>query len=115
MDYFMRMWNVNPKILCRKHLLGEHLEMHMFAGSIKKGISLNGFINNGCVEIHNIKKRHDELATELSGRMYNHKTPIKESIDDVIGYVDTEQNINELMNRCPECKERIIEWKKENQ
>ena len=23
----MRMWMVNPKIMCRKHLLGEHVEL----------------------------------------------------------------------------------------
>lgn len=30
----MRMWMVDPKIMCRKHLLGEHLELHMLAGCI---------------------------------------------------------------------------------
>ena len=36
----MRMWNVDPKLMCNKHLLGEHVEMHMFFGTIQKGISM---------------------------------------------------------------------------
>jgi hypothetical protein len=31
----MRMWMVNPRIMCGNHLLGEHLETHMFYGIIK--------------------------------------------------------------------------------
>jgi hypothetical protein len=30
----MRMWMVPPKVMCRKHLLGEHVEIHMLAGSL---------------------------------------------------------------------------------
>lgn len=33
----MRMWVVNPKILCRKHLLGEHVELHMATGHLQRG------------------------------------------------------------------------------
>lgn len=40
----MRMWKVNPKNMCRQHLLGEHVECHMFVGAILKGISLSGYI-----------------------------------------------------------------------
>ena len=36
----MRMWLVNPALLCRQHLLGEHVEMHMFAGHILEGYVL---------------------------------------------------------------------------
>ena len=36
----MRMWMIDPKLLCRKHLLGEHLEIHMFVGTINKGINV---------------------------------------------------------------------------
>jgi len=28
----MRMWMLNPKALCRKHLMGEHVEIHMLVG-----------------------------------------------------------------------------------
>ena len=35
----MRMWNVDVTKMCNKHLLGEHVEMHMFVGIIIKGTS----------------------------------------------------------------------------
>lgn len=40
----MRMWGVDPKVLCTKHMIGEHAETHMFLGTIKKGTSIKGLI-----------------------------------------------------------------------
>ena len=36
----MRMWLVPPSHMCRKHLLGEHVELHMLLGTLKKGKSI---------------------------------------------------------------------------
>jgi len=106
----MRMWKVNPKLLCRKHLLGEHLEMHMFLGAIENNKPLQGYINSGLVEIHNIKKRHDKLAEEMLSRGYNHKSPMNLKFNlPKGGKVDVDKNIEELQRRCEECKRRIEE------
>jgi len=106
----MRMWNVPVELLCRKHLLGEHLEMHMFIGSIKKGTSLKGYIDNGLVELRNISSRHDELSTEMIRRGYNHKSPIEvlDGLEDC-GSVDVDKNLEELKGRCIECQHRMSE------
>lgn len=104
----MRMWNVNPSLLCKKHLLGEHLETHMFLGSIRKGISIKGYINNGLLEVHNLNKRHDELVEEMIKRGYNHKTPMERFNSWEEGIVDSNENLNELQKRCSECKKRIL-------
>ena len=37
----MRMWMIDPTMLCTKHLLGEHVELHMFVGTINKNKKLN--------------------------------------------------------------------------
>jgi len=104
----MRQWNVNPEYLCTQHLLGEHLEQHMFMGCVKKGTSLKGYIDKGLVEIHNITNRHNELVIEMLKRGYNHKSPIEEIAPcKEIGCVDSEHNIEELKRRCPKCRERI--------
>ena len=104
----MRQWNVNPEFLCTQHLLGEHVEMHMFIGCIEKDISIQGYIDKGLVEFHNIINRHNELANEMLKRGMNHKSPLTGIISgDEIGYVNVEQNINELKRRCEKCKERI--------
>ena len=105
----MRMWDVDPKLLCRKHLLGEHVEMHMFAGTIKKGISIQGYIDNGLVNPFWITLRHEQLAEEMTKRGYNHQSDL-----DFSSYklklipVDVEKNKGELRNRCVECKSNGI-------
>ena len=40
----MRMWMLPPKGLCRKHLLGEHVELHMLLGSMRRGKNIDGFL-----------------------------------------------------------------------
>lgn len=100
----MRMWGVNPKKLCDKHLLGEHVEMHMFVGAIKKNKSLKGYIEKGLVELHNIRKRHDELARELIRRKFKHSSPMSFSFKEKIGRINIEINKKELAFRCKKCK-----------
>jgi hypothetical protein len=104
------MWGIDPKKLCNQHLLGEHVEMHMFAGCIKKGISLKGYYDNKLVCTNLIKKRHDDLAKEMISRGMKHKSPITE-IDFFnnfqYGEIDIKANTHELMNRCPNCRDRI--------
>ena len=111
----MRMWKVNPKVMCRQHLLGEHLEMHMFKGCWEKGKSVSGYIEKGLVEMTEVKNRHDELVIEMSRRSYNHKSPMEIFLRNVSfydGQVDEKANLIELAKRCPECKKRIEEGNK---
>jgi hypothetical protein len=100
----MRMWNVDPKKMCRKHLFGEHVEMHMAIGALKKGKSIKGFIDKGLLEVHNIVNRHDILAYEIKRRGYNHKSPLVYDKLYIEGKVHTQENIKELCNRCKECR-----------
>ncbi len=102
------MWNVPIKLMCRQHLLGEHLEMHMLLNTIKHTTrSLRGFIMNGFVKVHHIIHRHNELVNEMTRRGYNHKSPMN-SNDQVklykAGNVDIKNNILILRERCEECK-----------
>lgn len=99
----MRMWGVDPKVMCNRHLLGEHVEMHMFVGTIKRGTSLRGYIDGGLVETHLIDMRHDELAREMIRRGMNHKSPIEHLYPPAMGRIDRAGNLRELASRCPEC------------
>jgi len=102
------MWNIDPKKLCRKHLLGEHLEMHMFAGSINKKISMKGYLDKGFLEIHNLKKRHDALVEEMKSRGYNHKSPLPMIINNKkIGKVNVKNSIKVLTEKCHECNKKM--------
>jgi hypothetical protein len=108
----MRMWNVSPELMCRKHLLGEHAEMHMFLGVLSLGKRLDGYISSGLVEIHNIKRRHDELAQEMVRREYCHNSPINDpSLFARVGFVEAERSYEELQSRYAECRRRIQKTK----
>jgi|GEM_PF-697546 len=101
----MRMWNINPKILCRQHLLGEHVEMHMFEGTVKKGISIQGYIDKGLINPSEIKKRHNELVEEMKNRGFNHNSPIEINIKKK-NPIDKDKSLSELLERCKKCKKR---------
>lgn len=104
----VRMWGVNPELLCAKHLLGEHVEMHMFAGSIRKGISTKGYEQTGLVILSKIRSRHDALAKEMKRRGMNHRSPMDRIVDGSKGgWLDEKKNLKELKRRCVECGKLI--------
>ncbi len=54
----MRQWLCDPKILCNKHLLGEHVEHHMFVGTLKAKKNVDGYVRNNLLEISSL---HDGM------------------------------------------------------
>lgn len=105
------MWMVEPKMMCRKHLLGEHVELHMLASNIEAGRELDGYIVRGLVEIDRIPERHEELVIEMTKRGYKHSSPLFFDTwmaqQYMVGKVDDVENRKELMKRCDECKKRV--------
>jgi len=110
----MRMWLCNPRILCQKHLCGEHVEMHMFVGTLKKQKKVDGYIKNNLFQPRAIFIRHQQLSFEMLTRGMNHKSDMQYSDID-ISYlsqeyqdweIDKELALNDLLNRCPDCKKR---------
>jgi hypothetical protein len=104
--------------MCRRHLLGEHLECHMFLGSLKKKISLIGYLNSNCFEPLKLKERHNLLAAEMISRGYRHKSPLDFS-SEVLSYLDetqlnhkieVESSFQDLVRRCKECRESSIKF-----
>lgn len=104
----MRMWMVEPRLLCDQHLLGEHLEMHMFAGALRRGRRLDGYVLGGLVEVHNVVARHDELAAEMERRFIAHDSEVDLRGAELYeaGRVDVEESKRELRQRCLMCRER---------
>ena len=100
----MRMWMVDTGTMCRNHLLGEHVECHMFVGAVKRGKNIQGYLDKGLLEIHNLKKRHDQLAAEMQKRGYRHNSPIEFSCEQKSGEIDPEQSAALLYGRCRECR-----------
>lgn len=105
----MRMWMVNPKFLCDKHLLGEHVELHMLVGCINKNKNLNGYMREGLVALHSIKSRHLELVEEMKSRGFTHVSVLDKFWlqPTFMGLVNSELNLEVLKKRCKLCKMRI--------
>ncbi len=96
----------NPRFMCRKHLLGEHGELHKFRHMFIKGHRIEG--RRGQIEPAAMKYRHDELAREMVRRGYRHESPYEQP--DLSGYdlagftVDRAESTKELFKRCCDCK-----------
>ena len=79
----MRVWDVEPSILCRKHLLGEHRELHAVWTVItknKSGYSKHPETKRWVGRLAALYKRHDELVKEMINRGYNHNSPLDKSL-----------------------------------
>lgn len=112
----MRMWMINPKFLCKKHLLGEHGEIHKHLHNFQKHHRMTGRIFPiVLIEPASMQQRHDELAKEMLSRGYNHKSPyVQPDIshlpeNEQNAKVDMAYNIVDLTSRCFDCKKLFDE------
>lgn len=102
----MRMWMTDPKTLCRKHLLGEHGEIHKHRHNFVSGHSIAG--RRGQIEPLAMQARHDALAAEMVRRGYNHASPYTQPDTSAYGdlsawRVDVDESARELVKRCKDC------------
>lgn len=101
----MRMWMVDPRLMCRKHLLGEHVELHMIAGTIRRGRSLVGYADRGLIQAGMLQARHAELVDEMTRRGYRHRSPLPDDVEVREGEVDSDSSREDLMRRCVDCRQ----------
>jgi hypothetical protein len=104
-----RQWNIDPKLLCRQHLLGEHNEIHKSLGFIRAGRSADGWLRKGQIDPITYVARHAQLTFEMMRRGYNHQSPL--DVSDIvlpIGNIDVEYNMRDLQDRCENCFEGIM-------
>jgi hypothetical protein len=77
------------------------------ATSINIQRSLDGYIQNGLIDVSMVEERHRQLVEEMKKRGYNHKSPIPPV--NYSGYkivkIDVNKSLNQLTDRCKECKE----------
>ena len=100
----MRMWMIEPRLLCRNHLLGEHFEIHCAVGNLHKdGKWATYLTKQGYLEPQNFKQRHDEIVIEMKQRGYNHKSPLEVDVGFLVGHVDRRISMRDLKNRCERC------------
>jgi hypothetical protein len=102
------MWMVDPELLCRNHLLGEHLELHMLAGCLDAGMKITGYIAHGLVDPGMVAERHAQLVTEMRSRGYKHASPMPSLPEKrEKGHISPDANLRVLAGRCEECRKRI--------
>jgi hypothetical protein len=100
---------VDPRMMCRSHLLGEHNEIHMLVGALKLKRRLDRYFENNCLEIRSIRRRHSQLAKEMQKRGYRHDSPLLRFSADYLGEqqairVDAERSRQDLTRRCRRCR-----------
>ena len=112
----MRMWMVDVQTMCRKHLMGEHVETHMYVGGMLKGTRMGGYIAGNLLEPLSLKSRHDELAAEMVSRGYHHDSNMGPNVvaaalaslpeEFILATVRKADALAELHRRCPDCATR---------
>lgn len=110
----MRMWMVPPEVLCNQHLFGEHVECHMFVGTLNKSKDVSGYIKNNLLEIPSLRSRHNALAAEILARKFSHRSNLPEitTIDKYVEHfafrVDRKASMKNLLSRCKKCRDRLL-------
>ena len=76
----MRIWDIKPERLCRKHLLGEHRELHAIWSILtknKKGYSRHPETLRWKGKLRALYKRHGLLVNEFERRRYKHRSELE--------------------------------------
>lgn len=108
------MWMVPPVVLCNKHLLGEHGEIHKHRHNFVKKHNISGRIFPVVqIEPSNMGVRHDQLVIEMKRRKMNHNSLYDQPDISYLpnsqrsALVDRNNSLMDLMDRCDDCRDRI--------
>jgi len=109
----MRIWDINVKYLCRKHLLGEHRELHGLWNILTIHKGLGGYSNHPETKkwvgkLNALYIRHEKLANEMKKRNYKHYSILDKKLakgeKSQKEYVDSiKEQKNILTNKNCEC------------
>ena len=81
----MRVWDIHPKYLCRKHLLAEHRELHGLWNILTKHGGKGGYSSHPETlrwvgKTRALYNRHEALVREFSRRGYVHHSPLDKKL-----------------------------------
>lgn len=81
----MRIWDIHPKYLCRKHLLAEHRELYGLWNILTIHGGLGGYSRHPetlrwAGKTLALFIRHELLVSEFRHRGYKHHTPLDKKI-----------------------------------
>ena len=75
----MRVWDVDPALLCRAHLLGEHRELHAVWNVLtldRTGYARHPETVRWQGRLRALFERHEQLVSEMERRGYTHRSPL---------------------------------------
>ena len=81
----MRVWDIDPKYLCRKHLLAEHRELHGLWNILTKHGGKGGYSRHPETlrwvgKTRALYERHEALVEEFARRGYEHRSPLDQKL-----------------------------------
>ncbi|MDZ7798195.1 MAG: pyrimidine dimer DNA glycosylase/endonuclease V [Patescibacteria group bacterium] len=79
----MRIWDIDPKYLCRQHLLGEHRELHAIWTILtknKKGYSHHPETLRWRGKLKALFNRHEKILKEMKKRGYQEASPLNKKL-----------------------------------
>lgn len=106
----MRVWDIHPKHLCRKHLLGEHRELHGLWNILTKHKGKGGYSHHPETKrwvgkTAALYNRHEALVNEMEKRGYDHKSPLNKKLargsSSQRVFIDSLVRQRELLNKKP--------------
>lgn len=109
----MRMWMVDPRIMCTRHLCREHCEIHRLVANLRKGRSIRKYLLQQMIDVSTIYTRHKELENEIMSRGGKLDSPLSavECVAFARWYGSTTINIgrslSDLSECCTECRRKI--------
>ncbi|MEI6627727.1 MAG: pyrimidine dimer DNA glycosylase/endonuclease V [bacterium] len=106
----MRVWDIHPQHLCRKHLLAEHRELHGLWNILTKHGGKGGYSHHPETRRWIGKQkalylRHEKLITEFKRRDYQHHSPLDEKLATGEGsqksFINTIKEQREILKKKP--------------
>jgi hypothetical protein len=79
----VRIWDLEPELLCRAHLLGEHRELHGLWNILtlgKAGYRHHPETRRWEGKLRALFLRHEALVAEMGRRGYRHASPLDPSL-----------------------------------
>jgi hypothetical protein len=106
----MRVWDIHPKHLCRKHLLAEHRELHGLWNILTKHKAKGGYSRHPETlrwvgKTRALYDRHEALVDEFGKRGYNHQTPLDKKLatgaSGQMVFINTAEEQKEILKNKP--------------
>lgn len=107
---------LDPRDLCRSHLLANHNEAHQLAGYLANAHlgdgghlrKLLGHAARGQIDLTELREWHDACAREMVRRGYIHESPLEYDLNVPIGAgAIGRASTNRVDRRCSDCRVRL--------